>query len=49
LLEPLNFILSVTEFDWIMRGVAPWYNLDGDSGDAARQATLEDGELYSYF
>ena len=35
--EPLNFILSVTEFDWIMRGVAPWYNLDGESGDAPRR------------
>ena len=37
LLEPLNFILSVTEFDWIMRGVAPWYDLGSSSGDAPRR------------
>jgi hypothetical protein len=34
--EPLNFVLSVTEFDWIMRGVAPWYSLDSGTGLAPR-------------
>ena len=35
---PINFILSATEFDWILRGVAPWYNLDSSSGDDPRRS-----------
>lgn len=34
---PINFILSVTEFDWTMRGVAPWYNIDSVSGRTPRR------------
>ena len=34
---PLNFVLSLTELDWTMRGVAPWYNIDAYSGALARR------------
>jgi hypothetical protein len=33
----LNFVLSITELDWTMRGVAPWYNVDSVSGRQARR------------
>ncbi len=35
--EPINFILSATELDWTMRGVAPWYNYDSVTGDTPRR------------
>jgi hypothetical protein len=35
--EPVNFILSITELDWTMRGVAPWYNIDSVSGRTPRR------------
>ncbi|MHB2166129.1 hypothetical protein [Alsobacter sp. R-9] len=28
----MRFALSATEIDWILRGVAPWYNLDAVTG-----------------
>lgn len=34
---PLNFFLSATELDWTMRGVAPWYNLDSNTGQIAQR------------
>lgn len=30
--EAVNFLLSASELDWTMRGVAPWYNVDSVSG-----------------
>lgn len=35
--EPINFILSLTELDWTLRGVAPWYNIDSVSGRTPRR------------
>jgi len=35
--EPVNFILSATELDWTMRGVAPWYNIDSVTGWTPRR------------
>ncbi len=35
--EPINFILSATELDWTMRGVAPWYNIDSVTGKSPRR------------
>lgn len=35
--EPVNFILSITELDWTMRGVAPWYNYDSVTGRQPRR------------
>src|SRR5262249_35130724 len=32
--RPLNFLLSVTELDWFIRGVAAHYNIDMHTGDA---------------
>lgn len=34
---PVNFVLSATEFDWVLRGVAPWYNIDSVSGRSPRR------------
>jgi len=34
---PVNFMLSATEFDWTMRGVAGWYNVDSNAGDTPRR------------
>ena len=34
---PLNFVLSATELDWTLRGVAPWYNIDAVSGRSPRR------------
>jgi len=34
--EPINFALSAAELDWTLRGVAPWYNIDSETGDAPR-------------
>lgn len=31
--QPVAFFLSVTELDWVLRGVAPRYNADSNSGD----------------
>lgn len=30
--EPANYVLSLTELDWTMRGVPPWYNIDAYAG-----------------
>jgi len=30
--EPVNFALSLTELDWTLRGVVPWYNVDALAG-----------------
>ncbi|MEJ0019868.1 MAG: hypothetical protein WDN25_25595 [Acetobacteraceae bacterium] len=35
--EPVNFVLSITEFDWTMRGVAPWYSLGSEAGEQPRR------------
>lgn len=35
--SPLNFVLSATELDWTLRGVAPWYNIDAVSGRSPRR------------
>jgi hypothetical protein len=35
--EPVNFLLSASELDWTMRGVAPWYNLDAVTGTTPRR------------
>jgi len=34
---PINFVLSATELDWVLRGVAPWYNVDAVSGRSPRR------------
>lgn len=34
---PVNHVLSLTELDWTMRGVAAWYNIDGFSGRLPRR------------
>ncbi len=34
---PINFMLSATELDWNMRGVAPWYNINGLTGQNPRR------------
>lgn len=35
--RPVAFLLSVTELDWTMRGVAPTYDLHSDSGNYPRR------------
>jgi hypothetical protein len=35
--EPVNFLLSASELDWTMRGVAPWYNMDAVTGKTPRR------------
>jgi len=35
--HPLGFLLSVTEIDWLVRGVEPDYSIDGASGNRARR------------
>jgi hypothetical protein len=32
---PSNFVLSISELDWTLRGVFPWYNIDSSTGDNA--------------
>lgn len=32
-----NFILSATQVDWVLRGVAPWYNIDSVTGRSPRR------------
>jgi hypothetical protein len=34
---PIDFLLSVTELDWTLRGVAPWYNVDMVTGRSPRR------------
>ena len=34
---PLTYLLSLTELDWTLRGVAPWYNVDGQTGRLPRR------------
>jgi hypothetical protein len=34
---PISFVLSLTELDWTMRGVAPWYNIDSWTGKSPRR------------
>ena len=34
---PVNFFLSATELDWVLWGVAPWYNIDRLSGRNPRR------------
>jgi hypothetical protein len=36
---PLSFFLSVTELDWTLRGVSPWYSAESNTGDRARVAS----------
>ena len=35
--SPVNFVLSISELDWTMRGVAPWYNMDSVTGGSPRR------------
>jgi hypothetical protein len=35
--EPVNFMLSATELDWTMRGVAPWYDIGSVTGNSPRR------------
>jgi hypothetical protein len=35
--EPVNFLLSASELDWTMRGIAPWYNIDAVAGKTPRR------------
>ncbi|HEX4271404.1 MAG TPA: hypothetical protein VHZ32_08455 [Rhizomicrobium sp.] len=34
---PVNYLLSLTELDWNMRGVAPWYNIDMVTGKSPQR------------
>lgn len=35
--RPIGFLLSFTELDWTLRGVAPWYNIDAVTGRVPRR------------
>lgn len=50
---PINYVLSLTELDWTLRGVAPWYNIDSVTGKTPRRGdpsrTGGIGQLFVFF